>query len=861
MSIEISDIVKDIKSSPNFKESLDNFLQESLRMIFSLEKTEATTNLLSVSDLLRIASIFSLSDDIDDKRLAYLISIYSWIKYQSDTPDIIQPINLILSRLSNFPALSFLDKQVQALKGQGLVFTDTTNIFSKLEEIGLKAEHSSQFLGNLLLTDFQKHLWDYLEANKSISFSAPTSAGKSFILKKFAIKKIKELEKGIILYILPSRALINEATYDLMAGLKCQNLSNDVLITSIPTAKSISKKIVYLLTQERAAILIETLPDMRFDLIIVDEAHAISNAQRGIILQNVLHDVLDKNDNTPIVFSCPFIKNMDFFSRVFNKDIVSLPNHSTNVIQNLISINIDESKTKIKVDVLNDGTSLYLGDFQSEVKWENLPDRKDRLTFFARKFTHNQDKSIIFANGPADAEQMANLLYDRLENIELDDDTRDLIKYIKEHLHKDFSLVLMLERGIAFHYGNLPTAIRIAIEDNFKNPKGKIKYLICTSTLLEGVNLPAKNIFIESPVKGLAKRGKPISSHEFWNLAGRAGRLTKDLYGNVFLINYEKWEIAFANEPKEYEVKSSLFDTIINNFDAIKHFLQHYREKDSIKLEDKDKIESACNKLFLKYKANKLDIFLQDYLQEAQIQELSSLLKDIDDNFITLPDDVIRKNPHISIIKQQDLYNVFFDIFQKNEIDQYQPIHPDLDEGNKTLRKILFSTNVILFSTPIPVKHLSRLTTLSSQWMKGQPVALMIENLIGYKQTTAKRKVSINTCVRDVLSWIEQDIRFSLMIRVKCYIDILAYFLKEKDIQREMIPLHLFLEMGASQQTMISLMGIGLSRPTAKTLIDKALSDKAMNEESAYSWLQQNKDTLEQRGITGVALAEIRKFV
>jgi len=861
MSIEISDIVKDIKSSPAFRESLDNFLQESLRMIFSLEKTEATANLLSVSDLLRIASIFSLSDDIEDKRLAYLISVYSWIKYQSDMPDIIQPITLILSRLSNFPALSFLDKQVQALKGQGLVFNDISNLFPKLEEIGLKAEHSSQFLDNLLLTDFQKHLWDYLEANKSISFSAPTSAGKSFILKKFAVKKIKELEKGIILYILPSRALINEATYDLMAGLKCQNLSNDVLITSIPTAKSISKKIIYLLTQERAAILIETLPDMRFDLIIVDEAHSISTTQRGIILQNVLHDVLDKNNNTPIVFSCPFIKNIDFFSRIFGKDIVSLPNHSTNVIQNLISINIDDSKTKIKVDVLNDGTFLYLGDFQSEIKWENLPDRKDRLTFFARKFTHNQDKSIIFANGPADAEQMANLLYDSLENIELDDDTRDLIKYIKEHLHKDFSLALMLERGIAFHYGNLPTAIRVAIEDNFKNPKGKIKYLICTSTLLEGVNLPAKNIFIESPVKGKATQGKPISSHEFWNLAGRAGRLTKDLYGNVFLINYKKWKIAFANEPKEYEVKSSLFDTIVNNFDTIKHFLQHYKEKDSIKLEDKDKIESACNKLFLKYKADKLDIFLKDYLKKTQIQELSSLLKDIDENFITLPDDIIRKNPHISIIKQQELLNVFTDILQKNEIEQYSPIHPDLDEENKILRKIFSIINTYLITTPVSSKYLPTLTILSSQWMKGLPVAFMIDNLVKYKQGKAKRKVHINTCVRNILACIEQDIRFMLMIRVKCYIDILTYFLEEKNIRQKMVPLHLFLEMGASQETMISLMGIGLSRPTAKTLIDKALSDKTMNEETVYSWLQQNKDTLEQRGITGVALAEIRKFV
>ena len=48
--------------------------------------------------------------------------------------------------------------------------------------------------------------------------------------------------------------------------------------------------------------------------------------------------------------------------------------------------------------------------------------------------------------------------------------------------------------GFAFNYKN-------EIERLFKN--GKIKYLVCTSTLIEGMNLPAKSIFIRGPKKGL----------------------------------------------------------------------------------------------------------------------------------------------------------------------------------------------------------------------------------------------------------------------------------------------------------------------------------------------------------------------
>ncbi len=64
-----------------------------------------------------------------------------------------------------------------------------------------------------------------------------------------------------------------------------------------------------------------------------------------------------------------------------------------------------------------------------------------------------------------------------------------------EYIHKDFNLAHVLKYGIAFHHGSLPLFIR-------KKNRGLIfqkenKFLsFCTSTLLEGVNLPTKNVFI-----------------------------------------------------------------------------------------------------------------------------------------------------------------------------------------------------------------------------------------------------------------------------------------------------------------------------------------------------------------------------
>src|SRR5690606_14626748 len=66
-----------------------------------------------------------------------------------------------------------------------------------------------------------------------------------------------------------------------------------------------------------------------------------------------------------------------------------------------------------------------------------------------------------------------------------------------------------------------------------------LKYLICTSTLVEGVNLPCRNLFVRAPRRG---SGHPMTMPDFWNLAGRAGRLGFELQGNVICIEPTEWK-------------------------------------------------------------------------------------------------------------------------------------------------------------------------------------------------------------------------------------------------------------------------------------------------------------------------------
>src|SRR5690606_17490727 len=104
-------------------------------------------------------------------------------------------------------------------------------------------------------------------------------------------------------------------------------------------------------------------------------------------------------------------------------------------------------------------------------------------------------------------------------------------------VHRKFALTQTVQHGVAFHYGGLPLLLRLEIERCFK--EGHLKYLICTSTLVEGVNLPCRNLFVRAPRRG---SGHPMTMPDFWNLAGRAGRLGFEFQGNVICIEPTEWK-------------------------------------------------------------------------------------------------------------------------------------------------------------------------------------------------------------------------------------------------------------------------------------------------------------------------------
>jgi hypothetical protein len=93
----------------------------------------------------------------------------------------------------------------------------------------------------------------------------------------------------------------------------------------------------------------------------------------------------------------------------------------------------------------------------------------------------------------------------------------------------------------------------------------------------------------------------------------------------------------------------------------------------------------------------------------------------------------------------------------------------------------------------------------------------------------------------------------------KCYNDLLSYLLRElheEGYVSSIPPLHLFLELGGSSNTMISLIGMGLSRTSAAQIMPYMIST-SMKRNEIERWLMYNN--LHALGLPKTVLTEIEQ--
>jgi hypothetical protein len=826
--MSIDTLAKNLLDRPGFRSRLNAVVADSVASQFSaLERTEGVKTLShDWSYLLQCASVLAQARTARSEDSALRIAQHCLI--QSPQSNVADAACVILDTLTNKPSIRLAESRnlVEPNPSSRLPLPlRTAWLRREMEHLVVVGEGHE-----LSLNRFQRDVWHATNTTQILSITAPTSTGKSFLLCQWLAEYFRENPKAFVVYLVPTRALIQQVETDLRQEFaESQSVLPTINVSSLPMASSVKDDTanVMVLTQERLHILLLGLPpERRPALMIVDEAHKFSDGARGILLNNVIDAVSSETTAMKILFASPLVSNPEVLlrGRQASGGMQAVSSTHITVNQNLLwASQVPRKPTRWSIEACISDEMIELGKF--DLPFRPTPASK-RLTLVASVLADPNGGNLVYADGAADAEKAAHQLWDlQKQPGTTDKELEGLVDLIKKYVHPKYALANTLRRGVAFHYGNMPLLIRTEIERLFKD--GSIHFLVCTSTLVEGVNLPCKSIFVRGPHKG---RGKPMNETDFWNLAGRAGRLGKEFQGNVICVdprNVSVWKNPPPTKRATYPIKPAT-DEVFDDFDLL---LKYIGDSGSVDVGDrKPKFDQLVSYLITQYSESEglSNSPACAALTTEQKSQLQHSVKDVVES-LTVPLEIVHRNPGINPFAMQRLLKYFQD--RTKPIEELLPVLPESDDAVQVFNSIFGRINSHLTPVFSPPQRTYSLAILVVNWMRGFPLNRLIGSLIAWNEEK-KRDYELAKVIRGVMQDVEQVARFLAPRYLSCYIDILRHHLTSvgrTDLVGQVPDVNIWLEFGASQKTQLSMMGLGLSRTTAIALsefiVDDSLSE------------------------------------
>ncbi|MFT3704793.1 MAG: DEAD/DEAH box helicase [Agriterribacter sp.] len=370
----------------------------------------------------------------------------------------------------------------------------------------------------------------------------PTSAGKT-LLAEFNILVTKALRKDSkIVYIVPSRALVNQIYFDLKTDLSSVDLAIEKTSSAIdldPTENQFLQNDIDVLvtTPEKLDLLIRRdHPSVNdISLFIVDEAHTIQNGQRGAKLELLLTMIKRERASAKFMLLSPFIGKTaevvkDWLGGGHSIKIDWKPSEK-------IIVGIDtgtlKRKETFKFTLLSSAFNATLREEKFVVENQlalSSSGTKNRLLEFSSKyFAENEKTILVLCRGKKSADKRAEFLYESIDTTIADDEIELVRKYVIDEIGRETVLTNVLSKKIAIHHAGLSDESKLLVEHLIR--RRKIDYICSTTTIAEGVNFPVSTVFFDS----LRKGDVDLNTKDFWNIAGRAGRTLVDNFGKIIL--------------------------------------------------------------------------------------------------------------------------------------------------------------------------------------------------------------------------------------------------------------------------------------------------------------------------------------
>ncbi|XP_071632237.1 DNA polymerase theta isoform X1 [Temnothorax longispinosus] len=377
------------------------------------------------------------------------------------------------------------------------------------------------------------------QERRNLVYSAPTSAGKTFVAEVLLIKTVLEKQKKVI-FILPFVSVVREKMYYFQDLLSDSGIRVEGFMGGNVPPGGFAATHVAIATIEKANSLVNRLMEEKdlssLGAVIIDELHLLGDPNRGYLLELLLTKlkymtVHNDDINIQLIGMSATLPNLPLLAKwlgaeLYKTEFRPIPLNEyckieANIYDNKLNLvrkltELQELETDVdnilQLCIETIGASHSVLIFCPTKKWCEKLAEQIAATFFKLGRENTKLGEIL------KKEITPELIHETLEQLKRSPSGLDKI------------LKNTISFGVAFHHAGLTMDERDIIEGSFRT--GSLRVLIATSTLSSGVNLPARRVIIRSPLFG----GSPLNTLTYKQMIGRAGRMGKDSAGESILI-------------------------------------------------------------------------------------------------------------------------------------------------------------------------------------------------------------------------------------------------------------------------------------------------------------------------------------
>lgn len=420
-------------------------------------------------------------------------------------------------------------------------------------------------------------------AATAVVIDLPTSGGKTLLAQFRVLQALNQFAErgGWVAYVVPTKALGNQITRRLRRdfspiGVRVEQLTGAVEIDAIEESLLSSAETgdarafdVLVATPEKLQLIVRNKKVSRpLSLMVMDEAHNMESETRGLRIELLLATVKQECAGTNFLLLMPFVERADSLARWLANDpssgrSISVGTSPWRPNEQLVGLFRAKANKTVRAgwqlefeSLLTTRKTIHLAGTHpvGSVKPLNVAKSKfikaggqqqgfnlqaaAMATVFSARGT-----SIAVGSDPGTTWSMAREVVKALPAMETVSGRIQLVQhFLAAEVSPQFELINMLTHGIGVHHAGLSDEVRSLIE--WLTEEGDIKVLCATTTLAQGINFPVSSVFLATTKYPY---GVPFKKREFWNLAGRAGRMNQDSVGVVGIADANR-----ANELRQY---------------------------------------------------------------------------------------------------------------------------------------------------------------------------------------------------------------------------------------------------------------------------------------------------------------------